>query len=274
MPGTTLLVMSDSPGDVFEPLAGLEGVGSAARAARDAVDVLLRDRGLRKVGSDMTAEALLRGAHASAALAGSPSTLEEVRRGAGDALAVGAVRMTAELMSLAPRADTAPVQVWTRLHQLAAVDLGSDDQLGHLRTSREPLPDDIPGLPPAPPADEMWERLSGLARTLTLPTKAPALVVAAIVHAELAVLRPFPTANGLVARAAEHCLLVARGIDPVAVTVPEAGHLELAGSYAQGLRDYAGRGLVGVRDWLLRSCEVVTLAAERSPLNNSAAQGK
>ena len=41
--------------DVFEPLAWLEGVGSAARAARDAVDVLLRDRGLRKVGSDMTA---------------------------------------------------------------------------------------------------------------------------------------------------------------------------------------------------------------------------
>lgn len=255
--------------DVFEPLAGLEGVGSAARAARDAVDVLLRDRGLRKVSADMTAEALLRGAHASAALAGSPATLEEVRQGGGDALTAGAVRMTGELMSLAPRMDTAPVQVWTRLHQLAAADLGREDQLGHLRTSREPLPDDIPGLPPAPPADEMWERLSGLAQALSRPTKAPGLVVAAIVHAELAVLRPFPTANGLVARAAERAVLVARSIDPVAVTVPEVGHLELAGSYQQGLRDYAGGGLVGVRDWLLRSCEVLVLAAERSPLNSS-----
>ena len=121
--------------DVFEPLAGLEGVGSAARAARDAVDVLLRDRGLRKVGSDMTAEALLLGAHASAALAGSPATLDEVRRGAGDGLASGAVRMTGELMALAPRVDTAPVQVWTRLHQLAAADLGPEQELGHLRTS-------------------------------------------------------------------------------------------------------------------------------------------
>ncbi|MFI6827272.1 cell filamentation protein Fic [Kribbella sp. NPDC050241] len=255
--------------DVFEPLAGLEGVGSAARAARDAVDVLLRDRGLRKVGSDMTAEALLRGAHASAALAGSPATLDEVRRGAADGLATGAVRMTGELMALAPRVDAAPVQVWTRLHQLAAADLGPDEQLGHLRTTREPLPDDIPGLPPAPPADEMWERLSALAQNLTRPTKAPGLVVAGIVHAELAVLRPFPTANGLVARAAERCLLVARGIDPVGVTVPELGHYELAGSYGSGLSDYAAQGLTGVRDWLLRTCEVLTLGAEWSPLVRS-----
>ena len=256
--------------DVFEPLGGLEGVGSAARAARDSVDVLLRDRGLRKVGSDLTAEALLRGAHASAALAGSPATLDEVRRGDTDGLASGAVRMTGELMALAPRVDTAPVQVWTRLHQLAAADLSPEDQLGHLRTSKEPIPDDIAGLPPAPGADEMWERLSALAQNLTRPTKAPGLVVAAIVHAELAVLRPFPSANGLVARAAERCLLVARGIDPVAVTVPEVGHYELAGSYAPGLNDYAARGLTGVRDWLLRSCEVVSLGAERSPLGTKA----
>src|SRR5213594_386010 len=99
--------MSDSRdpsgADVFAPLAGLEGVGSAVRAARDAVDVLLRDRGLRRIGPEVTAEALLRGAHASATLAGSPSTLDEVRRGAGDARATGAVRITAELMGLAPQ---------------------------------------------------------------------------------------------------------------------------------------------------------------------------
>jgi hypothetical protein len=189
-----------------------------------------------------------------------------VRRGAGDGLTSGAVRITGELMALAPRVDTAPVQVWTRLHQLAAAELGPDAELGHLRTGGEPVPDDIPGLPPAPPADEMWERLSILARNLTLPTKAPGLVVAAIVHAELAVLRPFPTANGLVARAAERAMLVARGIDPVAVTVPEAGHYALAPSYVRGLGDYTARGLTGVRDWLLRSCEVVTKGAELSPL--------
>lgn len=254
--------------DVFAPLATLEGVGSAVRAARDGVDVLLRDRGLRRIDAEVTGESLLRGAHASAALAGSLSTLDEVRRGEGDPLSAGAVRMTAELMSLAPRTDTAPIQVWTRLHQLAAAGLvAGEAELGHLRTAREPLPDDLPGLPPAPGADEMWERLSGLARALTRPTTAPAIVVAAVVHAEIAVLRPFGTANGLVARAAERAVLVARGTDPLGATVPEAGHHELAGSYTSALAEYAAGGLSGVRDWLLRSCEVVALGAERSPLH-------
>ncbi len=256
--------------DVLAPLADLEGVGQAARAARDAVDVLLRDRGLRKVGPEVTAESLLRGAHASAALAGSAATLDDVRRGAGDAVTAGAVRMTGELMALAAHADVNPVQVWTRLHQLAAADLvASPDELGHLRAGHEPLPDDIDGLGPAPSASVVWERLSALARALTRPTAAPAIVVAAVVHAELAVLRPFPQANGLVARAAERVVLVARGIDRVGATVPEAGHYELRGSYVSGLRNYADGGVIGVRDWLLRACEVVTLGTERSPLKSS-----
>jgi Fic family protein len=256
--------------DVFAPLAGLEGVGQAARHARDAVDVLLRDRGLRKVGPEITSEALLRGAHASAVLAGSPATLDDVRRGADDPLAVGAVRMTAELMALATHADVNPVQVWTRLHQLAAADLASNpDQLGHLRAGHEPVPDDIDGLDPAPSAAVVWERLAGLSEALTRPSKAPGILVGAVVHAELAVLRPFPHANGLVARAAERLVLVARGIDPVGATVPEAGHLELRGSYASALRQYASGGVTGVRDWLLRSCEVVALGAERSPLHQN-----
>jgi hypothetical protein len=255
--------------DVLAPLAELEGVGQAARAARDAVDVLLRDRGLRKVDPGITAESLLLGAHASAALAGSTATIDDVRRGAGDGLSAGAVRITGELMGLAPYADVNPVQVWTRLHQLAAADLvASPDELGHLRADHEPVPDDIDGLGPAPSAAVVWERLSALAQTLTRPTVAPAILVAAVVHAELAVLRPFPQANGLVARAAERVVLVARGIDRVGATVPELGHLELRGSYASSLRQYADGGVIGVRDWLLRSCEVVTLGTERSPLKS------
>jgi Fic family protein len=270
------------PVDVFAPLADLEGVGSAARAARDAVDALLRDRGLRRVGPEVTAESLLRGAHASAVLSGSTATLEDVRRAAGtavpgpgpgdlerlDPFLAGAVRMTTELMSMTRQSERAPVQVWARMHQLAAHAMVTDTgQLGHIRTDDEPLPDDIEGLPPAPPAAEAWERLSSLASALTRPTQASAILVAAVVHAEIAVLRPFGVANGLVARAAERVVLVARGIDPVGACVPEAGHLELRGSYADGLRRYATGGGAGVRDWLRRSCEVVALGAERSPLN-------
>ena len=56
-------------------LIPLEGIPSGFTAARDGIDVLLRDRGLRRTGPDLTAESLLRGAHASAVLEGSGSTL-------------------------------------------------------------------------------------------------------------------------------------------------------------------------------------------------------
>ena len=194
--------------------------------------MLLRDRGLRKVGSDVTAEALLRGAHASAALAGSPATLDEVRRGDADGLATGR-SITGELMRLAPRIDTAPVQVWTRLHQLAAADLGPEDR----RAICGPVGSRCRTTSGAAAGARCRRDVGAAERAGTEsdpPTTAPGLVVAAIVHAELAILRPFPTANGLVARAAERCLLVARGIDLVAVTVPEVGHYELAGTYPAG----------------------------------------
>ncbi len=40
-------------------------------STRDGIDALLRDRGLRRTTPDLTAESLLRGAHASAVLEGS-----------------------------------------------------------------------------------------------------------------------------------------------------------------------------------------------------------
>ena len=95
---------SDSPyllGNVLpvsvDPLAwlvSLEGVPSAFAGARDGIDVVLRDRGLRRTSPEMTAESLLRGAHASGVLEGSGSTLGEVRDGQGDEIAADAVSYT------------------------------------------------------------------------------------------------------------------------------------------------------------------------------------
>ena len=47
-------------------LHALEGVPSALASARDGIDAMLRDRGLRRTAPDVTGESLLRGAHASA----------------------------------------------------------------------------------------------------------------------------------------------------------------------------------------------------------------
>ena len=82
-------------------LTELEGVRSAYAGTRDGIDVMLRDRGLRRTSPEMTAESLLRGAHASAVLEGSSASIEQVREGAGDEIATDAVRLSASMLALA-----------------------------------------------------------------------------------------------------------------------------------------------------------------------------
>ncbi|MGN6723777.1 MAG: oxidoreductase [Marmoricola sp.] len=233
-----------------DPLAwlnGLEGVPSAFAATRDGIDVLLRDRGMRQTTAEQTAESLLRGAHASAVLEGSASTLEEVREGAGDETAGAAVRVSTELLGLAPLLATSPLQVFARLHSLAAVGTVADDDLGR------------------PAGPEAADRLNTLARTL-VSTESPALMVAALAHAELATVGAFASHNGIVARAAERLIMAARGVDPFSVTIPEAGHLGVREAYESNLRGYRSGGQAGLRSWLLYAAEAYALGAERSPV--------
>jgi hypothetical protein len=233
-------------------LTTLEGVPSAFAAARDGIDVMLRDRGLRRTSPETTAESLLRGAHASAALEGSASTLAEVRASGGDQVAQDAVRVSAELLSLAPAMGRAPLQALARLHALAATGSLPDDQLGRPRDAASA------------------DRLRGLAELLTTQTEVPALVVAAIVHADLATAAPFGSHNGIVARAAERLVLVVRGVDEKSLVVPEAGHLALRAAYESNLRGYREGGASGVHSWLLYAAEAYAAGAEASPLRRAA----
>ena len=101
----------------------------------------------------------------------------------------------------------------------------------------------------------------------------PALLVAAVVHGELISASPFASHNGLVARAAERLVLVARGLDPTSLVVPEAGHLKLRPAYESsvaGLRDGgASGGQQGVHRWLLYAAEAFAAGAEASPLRDA-----
>lgn len=238
-----------------DPLAwllSLEGVPSAYAAARDGIDAMLRDRGLRRTSPETTAESLLRGAQASAALEGSESTLAEVRAGGGDAIAADAVRVSAELLALAPVLGRSPLQVLARIHALAASGSLPDDQLGRPRDGQSA------------------HRLRGIADLLTAPTQAPALLVAAVVHADLATSAPFPSHNGIVARAVERLVMVARGVDEKSLVVPEAGHLALRPAYESNLRGYRDGGTAGVQAWLLYAAEAFAAGAEASPLRRAA----
>jgi len=234
--------------DPLARLTSLEGVASAMAAARDGIDALLRDRGLRKTAPDMTGESLLRGAHASAVLEGSGADLEQVRSGNADAVALASVRLSTELLGLAPVLGASPLQAFARMHTLAGKGEVDEETLGR-------------------PHDAVSAaRVNDLARTLLAPTTAPALVVAAVVHAELATAAPFVSHNGLVARAAERLVLVARGVDPKALVVPEAGHLALRAQYESNLRGYREGGQAGVHAWLLYAAEAYAAGAEASPV--------
>ena len=114
------------------------------------------------------------------------------------------------------------------------------------------------------------ESLRGVGQLLTAPTDAPALLVAALVHATLATTAPFASHNGLVARAAERLVLVARGVDEKSLVVPEAGHLALRAAYESNLRGYRDGGGAGVHAWLLYAAEAYAAGAEASPLRRGA----
>ena len=240
--------MAESSADPLARLGALEGVGSAMAATRDGIDALLRDRGLRRTSPDLTGESLLRGAHASAVLEGSDASLDDVRAGHAGGMAQAAVRLSAELLGLVPTLNNSPLQAFARMHTLAGKGVAADDELGRPRN---------PG---------SAERLGRLAKLLVADTAAPALVVAAVVHAEIMSTAPFVSHNGLVARAAERLVLVSRGVDPKSLVVPEAGHLALHREYESNLRGYRDGGAAGVHSWLLYAAEAYAAGAEASPL--------
>ncbi|TYL49957.1 oxidoreductase [Nocardioides sp. BGMRC 2183] len=230
----------------------LEGVPSALASARDGIDVVLRDRGLRRTSPETTAESLLRGAQASAVLEGSTSSLAEVRAGEGDEIAAAAVRISAELLSLMPVLRSQPLQALARLHVLAGQGSLPADRLGRPRDG------------------DAATTLRALAGLITARTEAPALAVAAVVHADLATAGPFPSHNGMVARAAERLLLAARGVDEKSLVVPEAAHLALRAEYESNLRAWASGSSAGRHSWLLYAAEAYAAAAEASPLRRDA----
>lgn len=252
------------PADPLLTLAGLEGVGSAVTAARDAVDAVLRDRGRRAVTPEQTREALVVAARATAALeSAADSDPDHDQQSAGPGRSADdhgpagrpsarwegpAIRMYTELIELAGLIRVAPGQAIARAHTLLARGLVADDDLGRV----------LPG--------EGGRRLAGLQRLLAGRSEAPVIVIAGIAHAELITIAPFVAGNGIVARAVEHMILIAGDIDAPAVTVPEAGHRALAVGYRRSLDGYRSGSTTGVRDWLLYVAQAVTKGAELSPL--------
>ncbi len=243
--------------DPLAQVAGLPGVSEAAASARESVDRLLGHRILRRRGPEVSAESALRGARASAALEGADAPLEDVRAGlVEDPLVQGALRVSAALGSLPWH--NAPRQVLARLHALAAADVAGVE-VGRPRagsSARDPL-----SLGPPPSPASVAARLSSLSDLLTMPTEAPAMVVAAVAHGELLALRPFGWGDGIVARAAVRLTLIDRGVDAKSLVAPEVGHVELGSAYGEAIRAYLSGTPSGVAQWVRHCAEALSLGA-------------
>ncbi|MBA8793997.1 hypothetical protein FHX74_001602 [Friedmanniella endophytica] len=253
--------------DPLADLARMEGVPSAVQAARDAVDAVLRDRGLRRFDDETRARARWASAVASADLEelsapgpGGEVGADEAADGRADGRAdeqaderreqrrAAVLRLYAELPELAGAVRHRPPQVLARAHALLGRGSLDDDALGRLRAGVDRL------------------RFDGLTTLLTSTTVAPVPVLAAVAHAEVATLRPFGTGDGVLARALERMVLVDGGVDPPSMIVTEAGHLRAGADYARLLAGYATGRADAVRAWVLHCVAAIVHGAEVSPV--------
>ena len=228
--------------DAFAAVAALPGVAQAAESSRAAFDAMLWDRQLRAAAEELSRRSALAGAASSAGIDGieiewrvweAGQAADETPMGHA---AGGVVAMYAQLPAIRAVWETAPLQALAKLHTLVAVPVTPQD-VGRPRAGD---PQDPLRLGTAVPAAEVAGRLADLARRLSAPTQAPALIVAAVVHAELMTVQPFTYGSGLVTRAVDRLLLSGRGVDPDNWSVPEAGlHSAGRSPYARALRGYA-----------------------------------
>ena len=233
--------------DPLAALADLPGVSDMVVEARAAVDRLLNNRVLRRRSADVSAESFLRGAWASAWLSGSRAALDDIRSGASvaDPLVQGALRCQAAIGSLADTWPAAPRQALARLHVLAGADLVDDvNALGR----------------PAPGSAQRFDTLAAVLAA----TRAPAVLVAAVVHGEVLSLDAFPPVSGIVARAAARIVFVERALDPKSLVVLEAGHRELGEQYDDALAAYRSGSPAGVAQWLRHCCGATVAGAQEA----------
>lgn len=270
-------------------LAGLPGVADDVAAAREACERLRWHPAMRRRSAEVRAEACVWAARASAAVEGArlPVTLvRDAVRGARDLpddaagrVVAGATRAVAEAERLSARGArdvlTAPRAALVRLHVAAVGAAVEQTQVGRPRVDGEAVHGPALGAVHPPDAASARARLDGLVDLLAAPTSAPALVLAAVVSAEIICAAPFVAGNGVVARALQRALVVGLGLDPMGAAVPESAVLADPAAYLAALEGYASGTTDGVAGWLrFTARSVVTGAEEGTALADAVLAGR
>jgi hypothetical protein len=227
-------------------------------ATRDEIDAVLWDRGIRAKAAEVAAASVLRGARDSAAIDGADSAVVDdspMGRILGNAQV-----LTARVPALVDTWATAPLQVLAELHAIASQGFTSGEQRGRPRSGdevRDPL-----NMGLLPPASVISPRMAGLATVITA-SSSPALLIAAIVHAELSALRPFEIGSGLVARASIRLVMASKGIDPSLFTIPEHGMFELGRpAYVNAIREYSAGTAEGINAYVTWFATALAMGAK------------
>lgn len=235
--------------DPLRPLLDLTGVADAVAAARDAVAQVHRHPANRTGWPATAAEASVRAARASAAIDGG-STEIPATGSVADPVLAGALRVAESVGLLLGTWQRAPLQCLARLHVLAAADLVPEND------------DEVLGRPR--PARGVSGRLDLLAQLVAGGTSVPAPVLAAVVHGELLTLAPFGVADGLVARAASRLTLIATGLDPKGLIVPEVACLRAGQRYHELAAGFGTGEPAAVAAWLVFCCESIVAGAREA----------
>lgn len=239
--------------DPLAPLLELPGVAEASDRAREALGRAHRHRANLRGWPVTAAEAALRAARASSVLDGGPVRLEDLADAAAvsDPVFGGALRVAQALEGgegpLVGIWRRAPLQALARLHMLAAADQVEEDRLGRPRADA--------GVGP---------RLELLAELVSGGTQAPAPVIAAVAHGELLTLRPFGSADGVVARAVSRLVTIASGLDPHGLGVPEVSWMRQPADYRDASRGFANGSPEGVGAWLVLCCRAMRAGAQEA----------
>ncbi len=194
-------------------------------AALSRVDAIYMDRGADRAA--LAERSLLRGGWASAALEGAEYPWGEMSglSSARDEPLVMVVRAamratTAAVGAVGDRALGA-FGVIARIGAAAGGGFVNESILGQPRIDL--IADDPLHIGLAPAIPQMRSRLDAIAKLWVAPAEISALVVAGVVHAELALARPFTWGSGFVARAVPRYLFISRGLDPAGLLAPEMG---------------------------------------------------
>nr|WP_202926896.1 oxidoreductase [Gordonia desulfuricans] len=243
------------------PLLDLPGVRPAADEARDALSAVHRHPANLRGWDKTSTEASWRAGRSSAAIDGGSV---ELRRDGDfdDPILAGAMRVAQALDGDALDPLTAvfrraPAQAFARLHMLAAADLVDDpDALGRPRAGTD-----------------VAARLDLLAQLITGATSIAAPVLAAVVHGELLSVQAFPTANGVVARAASRLVCTSSGLDPHNLGVPEVTWFKRLGEYRSLSAGFGTGRPEALAAWIIFSCEALTAGATEARSIADAARG-